>query len=134
MKKWKQLVNSLLSAKETITVAIAGKYTELKDSYVSFQRSEMYLQNAHIGVYKPSSNANHEPERKRKLLMKRHEIEKLEAQVTEKGLSIVPLKVYFSKGLAKVEIALVRGKKKHDKRDAIKERDVKRQLSQAHRR
>ena len=86
---------------------------QLKDSYIVFHRGEMYLQNAHISPYKPSSYNNHEPERKRKLLMKRAEINKLDAQVQEKGLAIVPLKIYFSKGVAKIEIALVRGKKQH---------------------
>ncbi|HEX4922457.1 MAG TPA: SsrA-binding protein SmpB [Bdellovibrionales bacterium] len=109
-------------------------HVQLKDSYVVFTRGEMYLQNAHISEYKPSSYNNHAPERKRKLLMKRHEIDKLEAAVVEKGLTIVPLKIYFSKGIAKVEIALVKGKKVHDKRDSIKDRDVKRELSRASRR
>jgi SsrA-binding protein len=107
---------------------------QLKDSYVIFNRGEMYLVNAHIGVYKSSSYNNHEPERRRKLLMKRHEINKLDSTVQEKGLSLIPLKVYFSKGIAKIEIALAKGKKKHDKRESIKDRDVKRQLGQASRR
>ncbi|MEQ1876588.1 MAG: SsrA-binding protein SmpB [Bdellovibrionia bacterium] len=109
-------------------------HCQLKDSYVVFIGSEMYLQNAHISVYKPSSYNNHEPERRRKLLMKRHDLNKLAADIQEKGLTIVPLKVYFSKGIAKVEIAVVKGKKRHDKRDSIKERDVKREMDRAHRR
>lgn len=107
---------------------------QLKDSYVVFLGNEMYLQNAHISEYKASSYNNHPPERRRKLLMKRHEIDKLAAEVQEKGLTIVPLKVYFSKGIAKIEIAVVKGKKAHDKRDSIKERDVKRELSRHTRR
>lgn len=105
-------------------------HVQLKDSYVAFYNGEMFLQNAHINVYKPSSYNNHEPERKRKLLMNRNEIDKLDSQVQEKGLTIVPLKMYFSKGRVKVEIATAKGKKRHDKRDAIKERDVNRALGQ----
>jgi SsrA-binding protein len=101
---------------------------QLKDSYVVFQNGEMYLQNAHISVYKASSYNNHAPERKRKLLMHAHEVRKLDSQTQEKGLTLVPLKVYFKNGRAKVEIALVKGKKQHDKRDAIKTRDIDRQL------
>ena len=107
---------------------------QLKDSYVVFIGTEMYLQNAHISEYRPSSYNNHPPERRRKLLMKRHEMDKLAAMIHEKGLTIVPLKIYFSKGIAKIEIAVVKGKKRHDKRDSIKERDVKRELGRAQRR
>lgn len=107
---------------------------QLKDSYVVFDRAEMYLQNAHISVYKSSSYNNHHPERKRKLLMHRDQINKLSGQVIEKGLTIVPLKVYFKESRAKVELALVKGKKAHDKRDSIKSRDVERDLARARRR
>lgn len=107
---------------------------QLKDSYVVFSRGEMYLQNAHISVYKASSYNNHAPERKRRLLMHRHEIDRISSQVQEKGLTLIPLKVYFKKGRAKVELALGKGKKARDKRDSIKERDVKRDLSQSTRR
>lgn len=107
---------------------------QLKDSYVVFVGAQMYLQNAHIGVYKSSSYNNHEPERRRRLLMHRHEIDKLGAQVQEKGLSLIPLKMYFKNGRAKIQIALAKGKKAHDKRDSIKERDVKRDLSKTMRR
>ena len=107
---------------------------QLKDSYVSFSGDQMYLQNAHISVYKSSSYNNHEPERKRRLLMHRREIDKLASQVQEKGLSIIPLKIYFKEGRAKVLIGLAKGKKAHDKRDSIKERDVKRDLSKSIRR
>lgn len=106
---------------------------QLKDSYVEFLNGEMYLIHAHISTYTASSYNNHEPERKRKLLMKKSEIDKLYAKVKEKGLSIVPLKVYLKKGFAKVEIAFVKGKKAHDKRDSIKQRDVDRELSKASR-
>jgi SsrA-binding protein len=106
---------------------------QLKDSYVEFMNGEMFLLNAHISTYTKSSYNNHAPERKRKLLMKKSEINKLYAKVKEKGLSIVPLKVYLKKGFVKVEIAFVKGKKAHDKRDSIKKKDVDRELAQTKR-
>lgn len=106
---------------------------QLKDSYVVFQNGEMFLQNAHISIYTASSYNNHPPERKRKLLMHAHEMKRLDAQVQEKGLTLIPLKVYFKNGRAKVELALAKGKKSHDKRDAIKSRDVDRQLQKVKR-
>jgi SsrA-binding protein len=107
------------------------KQVQLKDAYVSFRGDEAYLQNAHIAVYKASSYNNHEPERLRKLLLHREELSKIFSALREKGLSCVPLKMYFSKGRLKVEIALVKGRKAHDKRDAIKKRDATRELKQA---
>jgi SsrA-binding protein len=107
---------------------------QLKDSYVDFIKGEMYLVHVHISVYKPSSYNNHEPERKRKLLMNRIEIDKLESKIREKGLTLIPLKVYFAKGRAKVEIALAKGKQAYDKRKTIKQRDVNRELNEKLRR
>jgi len=103
---------------------------QLKDSYVVFQNTELYLQNAHISIYTASAHHNHAPERKRKLLMHRKEIERLASRVQEKGLSLIPLKVYFKEGKAKVEIALAKGKKRFDKRESIKSKDVARELNQ----
>lgn len=105
----------------------------LKDSYVSFSNGEAFLQNAHISVYKASSYMNHEPERKRKLLLNRTELSKIERAVEEKGYTCVPLKIYFKKGWAKVEIALARGKKSADKRESMKSRDADRELAAAKR-
>lgn len=108
--------------------SLRDKQMQLKDSYVSFRGSEAFLQNAHIAVYKASSYNNHEPERLRKLLLNRSELAKIDAALRERGLSCIPLKVYFKKGVAKIEIAIARGKKRHDKRQAIKTRDVNREL------
>lgn len=105
----------------------------LKDSYVAFRGHEAYLQNAHIPVYAASSYNNHEPERIRKLLLHEHELDKIRAATTEKGLTCVTLKMYFKKGMAKVEIALARGKKKGDKRQSIKSREADRELQRAKR-
>lgn len=113
--------------------SIRDGQVQLKDSYISFRGEEAFLQNAHIAVYKASSYNNHEPERLRKILLNRSELDRISTSLREKGLSCVPLKLYFKKGRAKIELALVRGKKTHDKRQDIKKRDVDRQLRQAKR-
>lgn len=110
-----------------------GKCT-LKDAYVSFQGTEAFLQNAHIPVYKPSSYNNHDPERLRKLLLHRSELVKVFSAIQEKGLTCIPLKVYFKSGRAKVQLGLARGKKRHDKRESTKTRDVNRELQRTLRR
>jgi len=106
----------------------------LKDSYVAFRGHEAFLQNAHISVYQAASYNGHEPERVRKLLLSHTELAKIFAATTEKGLSCIPLKMYFKKGIAKVEIALARGKKKGDKRQAIKSKEADREVQQSMRR
>ena len=108
--------------------SLRGGSCQLKDSFISFVRDEAYLQSAHIAEYKYSSYNNHEPERKRKLLLHRKELERLYGLMREKGYSCVPLKVYFKQGKAKVEIALVKGKQKSDKRDSIKKREANREM------
>lgn len=111
--------------------SIRGGDINLKDSYVVFQGSEIFLQNCHISVYKASSYNNHEPERLRKLLLNRIEINKIIGKIQERGFSCVPTKVYLKAGRVKFEIALARGKKEHDKRDAIKARDRDKQARDA---
>jgi SsrA-binding protein len=103
----------------------------LKDSYISFKNSEAFLQNSHISIYTSSSYNNHEPERLRKLLLHDHELKKINALIQEKGLSLVPLKLYFKKGKVKVELGVGRGKNKADKRDTTKTRDASREMSQS---
>ncbi|NQZ02193.1 MAG: SsrA-binding protein SmpB [Bdellovibrionales bacterium] len=103
----------------------------LKDSYVAFRRDEAYLQNAHISVYAASSYNNHEPERLRKLLLHREELDKISRAMREKGLTCVPTKIYFKNGRVKLQIALARGKQKGDKRDSIKKRDADRSIQKA---
>lgn len=110
--------------------AIREKNIQLKDSYVSFNNGEAFLQNAHISPYMSSSYNNHTPERLRKLLLNRKEINEIMVKVQEKGLSCVPLKIFFKKGLVKLDLALVRGKKNHDKRESIKSRETDRNLKQ----
>jgi SsrA-binding protein len=103
----------------------------LKDAYVSFRGHEAFVQKVHIGVYKASSYNNHEPERDRKLLLNHAELNKLYVKMQERGFSCVPLKMYFKNGRVKLEIALVRGKKQHDKRDALKKKDIAKETRNA---
>jgi SsrA-binding protein len=109
--------------------SLRGGQCTLSDSYVAFQGTEAFLQKAHIPPYKASSYNNHEPERLRKLLLKQNELNKINVAITQKGLTCVPLKIYFKEGWAKVEIGLGKGKKQYDKRQDIKSRDASRQLS-----
>ncbi len=109
--------------------SIRNNQIQLKDSYISFSANEAFLVKAHISVYTASSYNNHDPERKRKLLLHRQELDKLRRQVEEKGLTCVPTKIYFKQGRIKLEIAVARGKQKGDKREDIKKRDVNREIA-----
>lgn len=104
----------------------------LRESYVSFKNFEAYLQGANIKPYSSSSYNNHEPERLRKLLLNKAELDKIHGKIAEKGLTVVPLKIYFKGGRVKLEIGLGKGKKLHDKRESIKSKDVERQLRKDH--
>ena len=107
----------------------------LKDSYASLDAGELWLVGMHISPYEKGTYYNHEPERRRKLLLHRHELLRLKGKVREKGLTLVPLSVYIKEGRrAKVELALARGRTAHDKRDAIADRDAKRDMARAVRR
>jgi SsrA-binding protein len=100
----------------------------LSDSYGKFRKGELFLVDAHISPYEQSNRENHDPLRERKLLLHKTELKKLLGKVTEKGFSLVPLKMYFKNGKVKVELALARGKKAFDKRDAIRKKDQRREL------
>ena len=100
----------------------------LRDSYVQIRGGQAFLMNAHISPYSQGNRANPDPKRDRKLLLHKREIRRLQAAVQEKGLTIVPLRVYLKNNRAKVEIALARGKKLYDKREAIAKRDVDREV------
>jgi len=104
---------------------------QLKEGYALIRDDEVYLVSVHIPPYAPASRNNHDPERDRKLLLRRGQIDKLKAQTREKGLTLVPTRMYFSEGRAKVEIALAKGKDQFDKREAIKERENKRDMDRA---
>ncbi len=103
----------------------------LKDSHARIERGEVWLWNVHVSPYGPASQFGHDPTRTRKLLLHANEIERLQGTVKERGLTLVPLRMYFKNGRAKVELALVRGKKQHDKREAIREREVRREVDRA---
>ena len=125
----------------TIEAGIALKGTEIKSirdgkvnlrgSYAIARNGELWLENSHIAVYEHGNRYNHEPMRSRKLLLHRREINQLVGRVETKGLTLIPLKLYLKGGRAKIELGLGRGKKLYDKREAIAERDVKREIERA---
>jgi SsrA-binding protein len=104
-------------------------HINLNDSYCIIYEGQLYLDKLHISEYANGTYNNHEPRRRRKLLVKANELKKLHAKVKERGFTIIPYRVYINeRGFAKVEIALARGKKSYDKRESLKEKDVKRDL------
>ena len=103
----------------------------LGDAYVRPERGELWLLNAHIARYEASSYLSHEPTRPRKLLLHRKEIDNLTSKVSEKGLTLVPTRLYIKDSVAKVEVALAKGKKLYDKREAISRREAERELARA---
>lgn len=103
----------------------------LRDSYAQVKNGELWLMNVHVAPYEPASRQNVDPYRDRKLLMHRKEILRLHSRMQEKGLTIVPLKIYLKKNRAKVEVGLARGKKLYDKRDAIAKHDSEREIQRA---
>ncbi len=103
----------------------------LRDSYAEVRNGEMWLLNVHIAPYEPASRQNADPYRERKLLLHRGEIMRLMGRVQEKGLTLVPLKMYLKKNKAKVEVGLVRGKKLYDKRETIAKRESAREIERA---
>ena len=102
-----------------------------RDSYVDFRGGELFLVGCRIGPYSHGNLQNHAEERDRKLLLHKREILKLGGKVTEKGLTIVPLKAYFRRGRVKLEIGLARGKRSHDKRESIKRKEIERETRRA---
>jgi SsrA-binding protein len=111
--------------------SLRGGAVQLKDAYAEVRDAEVWLRNMHIAPYGPAAGENHEPDRPRKLLLHRREIERLIGKTAEKGLTLVPTRVYFSGPRAKVEIALARGKDLHDKRRSIKDREQRREIERA---
>ena len=104
---------------------------QIKDGYATVSDGELWLHNVHIPPYPAAHRDNHEPERPRKLLAHRREIERLDAKISERGLTLVPTRIYFSGSRAKVEIALARGKDLYDKRQAIRTRETARDMDRA---
>ena len=118
-----------LQGSEVKSIRAGG--VQIKDAYAALQGGELWLHNMHIAPYEPASRENHEPERPRKLLLHRKEIERLIGQTNEKGLTLVPTRVYFKGPRAKVEIALARGKAYVDKRRDLKAKDQRREIDRA---
>ena len=126
-----QKVEAGLELQGTEVKSLRDGRAELKDSYIIFKNDEAFLFGAHIAPYTHGNIANHDPERTRRLLLHRREIEKLFAQKQEKGLSIVPLRLYFKGNRVKVEIAVVRGKKLYDKRETERKKEADREAAVA---
>jgi SsrA-binding protein len=104
---------------------------QIKDGYAQVRDGELWLHNVHIPPYGPASRDNHDPERPRKLLAHRREIDRLVGRIQERGLTLVPTRIYFKDARAKVEIALARGKDRFDKRESIKAREQRRDVERA---
>jgi SsrA-binding protein len=125
-----------LSLLGTEIKSIRAGRVNLSDGYVQLRDGELWLINVHIAAYDPAGRYGHEPLRPRKLLLHRREIDRLSARVIERGYTLVPTRLYLKEGRAKVEIALARGKRKYDKRQAIAkrdaQRDVERELRERH--
>ena len=111
--------------------AIREGRVNLRDSFARVERGEVWLMNVHVSPYSHTGYAHHEERRQRKLLLHRHEIRKLAGQVSEKGLTLVPLRMYFKKNRVKVALALVKGKQAHDKRETLRRREVERETRAA---
>ncbi|MDX9872634.1 MAG: SsrA-binding protein SmpB [Clostridia bacterium] len=111
--------------------SLRGGRANLKDSYAQVENGEMFLFNMHISPYEQGNRYNVDPTRARKLLLHKSEINRLFGKVKQQGLTLVPLKVYFTRGRAKVELALAKGKKQYDKRDALAAKDAQREVERS---
>jgi SsrA-binding protein len=127
LEKWE--AGLMLHGSEVKSLRNGG--VQLKDSFATVTDGEVWLHNMHIAPYAPASRENHEPERSRKLLLHRGEIERLIGRTAEKGLTLIPTRLYWKDGRAQVEIALARGKNVQDKRRYLKEKDARREIQQA---
>jgi len=126
-----ETVEAGLVLRGTEVKALRAGLVNFKDAYATVRNGEAWLLGCHISPYSHGTDANHDPERDRKLLLHRREIARLAGKIAERGLTLVPLRLYFKKGRAKIEIGLARGKKLHDKRSALREREVRREMDKA---
>src|SRR5213596_3102662 len=126
-----ETVEAGLVLRGTEVKSLRAGLVNFKDSYASVRNGEGWLLGCHISPYSHGTDANHEPERDRKLLLHRRELARLSGKIAERGLTLVPLRIYFKDGRAKVELGLARGRKLHDKRAAIREREVRREMDKA---
>ena len=120
-----------LALRGTEVKSLRAGLVNFKDSYATVRNGEVWLLGCHINPYSHGTDANHDPERDRKLLLHAKEINRLSGKVAERGLTLIPLKLYFKSGRAKLELGLGRGKKLHDKRSTLREREVKREMDRA---
>jgi SsrA-binding protein len=111
--------------------SLRAGHVQLKDSYATIRGGEVWLEHAHVSPYSFADKGGHDPERPRKLLLHRREIDRLTGRIKEEGLTLVPIQMYFMDGKAKVELGLAKGKRTHDKRKAIVERQQKREMDRA---
>jgi len=111
--------------------ALRTSGAQLKDGYAAIHDGELWLHSVHIPPYQPASRENHDPERARKLLLHRKEIDRIAGRAQERGLTLVPTRIYFKGPHAKIEVALARGKDLYDKRQTIRERETKRDMERA---
>jgi SsrA-binding protein len=114
--------------------SIRNGRVNLKDSYAIIKENEVFLLNCHISPYSHGNIQNHDPLRTRKLLLNRKEIDRLWGKLSQKGFTLVPLKIYFKKGKAKVQIGLAKGKRRYEKREALREKEAKREIERHMRR
>lgn len=124
-------VEAGMELRGTEVKSLRARKANLVDAYAAFLEEELYLYKMHIGVYEQADQFNHEPTRKRRLLLHKHQLRRLAGKVREKGLTLVPLRVYFRGPYAKVELALARGKRAYDKRESIARRDRDRDMQRA---
>jgi SsrA-binding protein len=127
LEKWEAGIE--LQGSEVKSLREGG--VQLKDAYAEVREGEVWLRNMHIAPYKPAARDNHDPERPRKLLLHRREIERLIGKTAERGLTLVPTRIYFKGPRAKVEVALAKGKDVKDKRRSIKDRETRREIDRA---
>ena len=126
-----ETVEAGLVLRGTEVKALRDGQVTFKDAYATIRNGEAWLVGCHVSPYSHGTDANHDPERDRKLLLHRREIARLTGKVAERGLTLVPLRLYFKSGRVKAEIGLARGRKLHDKRSAIREREVRREMDKA---
>src|SRR5438034_4107969 len=126
-----ETIEAGLVLRGTEVKSLRGSHVTFKDAFATIRNNEAWLVGCHINPYSHGTDANHEPERDRKLLLHRKEISRLTGKVAERGLTLIPMRLYFKSGRAKLEIGLARGKKLHDKRSALRERETKREMEKA---
>src|SRR5882724_13665801 len=126
-----ETVEAGLVLRGTEVKSLRAGLVNFKDSYASVRSGEGWLLGCHISPYSHGTDANHDPARDRKLLLHKRELARLSGKIAERGLTLVPLRLYFKDGRAKVELGLARGRKLHDKRSALREREVRREMDKA---